>query len=392
MSPDRRVTSLDESPAPLRGGVAIVGLGGLGCPAASALARAGVRLGLFDPDRVEPSNLPRQLLYREKDVGRLKVEVAAERLTELSERDSSAFGLGMTNSCAAAPVARPGGPAVGRHSERSEESREKLAALRQGSLTYPGEFFRPGEGRRPVETLSGEIVARAIAIDATTASELEPFDVWIDGTDSLPKKLMLSDLALRARRPLIHAGAVRLRGQLLAIVPGRGPCLRCLVEEGGEAEATCRQAGILGPVVGTLGSLAALFALRALHDEDMAGQLVSFDAATGALRQRRVARRPDCPACARVADAEADVTGDVCPMTFVRARLALEQLAPGGRLGIVLRGEEPLANLPRSFQEEGHRVLALEPREGGKHYLLIEKAIHQEARKPGEEAPGFLAS
>lgn len=59
----------------------LVGMGGLGCPAALALAQAGVRaLTLVDPDVVEPSNLHRQVWYREADVGRAKVEVAAERL------------------------------------------------------------------------------------------------------------------------------------------------------------------------------------------------------------------------------------------------------------------------------------------------------------------------
>jgi len=61
--------------------VLIVGMGGLGCPAAEALARAGVgALTLVDPDRVEPSNLPRQLLHRDADLGRLKVDSAAEKL------------------------------------------------------------------------------------------------------------------------------------------------------------------------------------------------------------------------------------------------------------------------------------------------------------------------
>src|SRR5437868_15452996 len=59
----------------------VIGVGGLGCPAALALARAGVgTLGLVDPDVVDVSNLPRQVLYDPGDVGRAKVTVAAERL------------------------------------------------------------------------------------------------------------------------------------------------------------------------------------------------------------------------------------------------------------------------------------------------------------------------
>jgi molybdopterin/thiamine biosynthesis adenylyltransferase len=64
-----------------RASVLIVGVGALGCAAADALAAAGIgRLALVDPDTVEPSNLHRQLLHRTADLGRSKVESAAEKL------------------------------------------------------------------------------------------------------------------------------------------------------------------------------------------------------------------------------------------------------------------------------------------------------------------------
>lgn len=60
--------------------VAIIGVGGLGTPAAAALAAAGVSLRLIDPDFVEPSNLPRQPLFGTGDIGKAKARVAAQRL------------------------------------------------------------------------------------------------------------------------------------------------------------------------------------------------------------------------------------------------------------------------------------------------------------------------
>src|SRR5207248_9976600 len=67
-----------------RAAVAIVGVGGLGSPVALYLAAAGVgRLGLIDDQNVEPSNLNRQVIFEERDVGRRKVEAAASRLLRL---------------------------------------------------------------------------------------------------------------------------------------------------------------------------------------------------------------------------------------------------------------------------------------------------------------------
>jgi tRNA 2-thiouridine synthesizing protein A len=60
------------------------------------------------------------------------------------------------------------------------------------------------------------------------------------------------------------------------------------------------------------------------------------------------------------ADREIDITGDLCPMTFVRTRLALDRMTPGQILQVRLRGEEPLRNVPRTAAEQGHVVLSLE--------------------------------
>lgn len=73
------------------------------------------------------------------------------------------------------------------------------------------------------------------------------------------------------------------------------------------------------------------------------------------------------------ADRELDISGEVCPMTFVRTRLALDRLAPGQTLLVLLRGEEPLANVPRTAVEQGHQVLAQEARPDGVTRLLLRK-------------------
>jgi TusA-related sulfurtransferase len=70
--------------------------------------------------------------------------------------------------------------------------------------------------------------------------------------------------------------------------------------------------------------------------------------------------------------AAVDIRAHVCPMTWVRVKLALERIAPGECLEVLLRGDEPLRNIPRSARAEGHEVLESEPREGD-HRLLIRK-------------------
>jgi tRNA 2-thiouridine synthesizing protein A len=74
------------------------------------------------------------------------------------------------------------------------------------------------------------------------------------------------------------------------------------------------------------------------------------------------------------ADFEIDITGEICPMTYVRTRLALDRLASGQVLGVMLRGEEPLRNVPLSATRQGHTVLMQEPAGPDTTRLLIRRA------------------
>ncbi len=71
-------------------------------------------------------------------------------------------------------------------------------------------------------------------------------------------------------------------------------------------------------------------------------------------------------------DITLDITGEVCPMTFVRTKLQLERLAPGAVLAVRLRGDEPLRNVPRAARDEGHEILGIEP-DGEAHVVLIRR-------------------
>ena len=73
------------------------------------------------------------------------------------------------------------------------------------------------------------------------------------------------------------------------------------------------------------------------------------------------------------ADRDIDITRDICPMTFVKTRIALDRLAPGQTLLVRLRGEEPLRNVPRTATEQGHTVLEQRIEPDGSTLLLLRK-------------------
>lgn len=73
-------------------------------------------------------------------------------------------------------------------------------------------------------------------------------------------------------------------------------------------------------------------------------------------------------------DRTLDITRDICPMTFVRTRLALDRMAPGQTLLVLLKGEEPRRNVPRSTREHGHAVLSEHTDANGITRLLVQRA------------------
>ncbi len=68
-----------------------------------------------------------------------------------------------------------------------------------------------------------------------------------------------------------------------------------------------------------------------------------------------------------------DITGDICPMTFVKTKLKLEKMKPGELLEVMLCEGEPLSNLPRSVIQEGHRVVSITRQQGRQHKIIIER-------------------
>lgn len=73
------------------------------------------------------------------------------------------------------------------------------------------------------------------------------------------------------------------------------------------------------------------------------------------------------------ASSQIDITKEICPMTFVKTKLKLETMSSGQVLEVTLREGEPLINVPRSVEQEGHKVLDIHREEGDVFKILIER-------------------
>ena len=214
----------------------IVGCGGLGSPLALYLAAAGVgELHLADGDRVESSNLHRQVLFGEGDIGNNKAAAAASALARRS----------------------PG---------------TRIVAHEQ--------------------QLSAAALVRAVAA----------VDLVADGTDNYPTRYALNRACIAQRKPLVSAAAARSEGQLASFDVARGSaCYRCVhPHEGEETALSCRDNGVLGPVVAAVGSLQALETIKVLTGwgDALIGRMLLLDLRRYEQRIVQLLPRSDCEDCA----------------------------------------------------------------------------------------------
>ena len=124
-------------------------------------------------------------------------------------------------------------------------------------------------------------------------------DLILDGTDNFATRLTVSDTAIRLGIPLLSAAAVQFQGQV-GLFRGR-PCYRCFVGDAFDTDEcdTCAELGVLGALTGTIGSYAALMAIRVIAGvgEEPFGKLHLFDGLTGEWRVMRLPADPGCRTC-----------------------------------------------------------------------------------------------
>jgi adenylyltransferase/sulfurtransferase len=217
--------------------VLMIGAGGLGASALSYLAAAGIgHLGLVDHDTVELSNLNRQIIHETGDIGRRKVESASDRLEEIN-------------------------PAI--------------------RIT--------------------PYAARVEMLDL--AAILPAYQLVLDGSDNFATRFHVAEVCHRAGVTLVSAAVRGLAGQISTFKAHLGaphPCYRCLVPELPRVENDCAVQGVLGPLVGVMGSLMALEAVKELagFGESLSGRLLRYDALNGRWSEAQLVKDPHCAHCA----------------------------------------------------------------------------------------------
>lgn len=215
--------------------VLIIGMGGLGSPAALYLASAGVgHLVVSDFDRVELSNLQRQIIHREASIGELKADSARQTLNEIN------------------------------------------SSIRVTAIDWQ-------------------------LTDDELTQQIELAGVVLDCSDNFETRFAVNDACVATGTPLVSGAAIRFEGQLLTIEPGKAdsPCYRCLFPDEGFAE-TCAAEGVLSPVVGVIGTLQALEAVKLISGAGvpLTGQLLLFDGLNGAFNRLKLPKDPGCVCCA----------------------------------------------------------------------------------------------
>lgn len=133
-------------------------------------------------------------------------------------------------------------------------------------------------------------------------------DLVLDCTDNFGTRRALNHACLSVRRPWVSGAAIRLQGQVTAFDPrsADSPCYECLYGDGDETALSCSEAGVIGPLVGIVGSLQALEAMKLLagFGESLVGRLLLVDALRSGFRELRIPRDPKCPCCGAVSDDE----------------------------------------------------------------------------------------
>lgn len=130
---------------------------------------------------------------------------------------------------------------------------------------------------------------------------IDGYDIIVDATDLFSTRYLINDACIAGGKPFVYGGVLRFIGQVLTVLPGTGPCFRCIFPEPPDADAvpTCGEAGVLGAIAGTIGTFQATEVLKYIIGQGqlLCGQMAIYDALEFKLRKVAFSQNPLCPSC-----------------------------------------------------------------------------------------------
>ena len=127
------------------------------------------------------------------------------------------------------------------------------------------------------------------------------YDLVVDGSDNFPTRYLANDACVLTNTPLVHGAAIQFHGQLFTVRPRRSACVRCVFPEPptGGAIPNCQEAGVVGPLVGVIGSLMAHETLKVLvgYGKPLTDRLLIVEGLRGQMREVAVRRDVECAVC-----------------------------------------------------------------------------------------------
>ncbi len=215
--------------------ILVLGAGGLGCASTQYLATAGVgALTLIDDDVVELSNLQRQVLHHDADIGKRKVDSAAQSLKQLN----------------------------------------------------------PYLEVRTIDKRLNDDELKTLIADHTLV---------LDASDNVETRNQLNRLCYTLKKPLVSGAAIRMEGQVSVFTyqDESQPCYQCLSALFGSGALSCVEAGVMAPVVGIIGAVQAMEAIKVIasYGKPKQGKILILDALTMSWREMNLMKMPTCPVC-----------------------------------------------------------------------------------------------
>lgn len=130
---------------------------------------------------------------------------------------------------------------------------------------------------------------------------IKDYDVVVDGSDNFPTRYLVNDACVMAGKPLVSGAILRFEGQVTTIMPGDGPCYRCLFEDPPPPGLvpSCQEAGVLGVLPGVIGGLQATEVLKLILGKGdlLKGELLIYNALKTTFRKVKIPKNPACPVC-----------------------------------------------------------------------------------------------